>query len=565
MLWSLIKILLFVAVVAALTVGAGYVMENGPSVVVSITGYKEVELGPLQAVLVAMTVVGLLYVAFKLISLLYAFLKFLLGDETALSRYFDRNRERRGYKAVTEALMALAAGEGRQALTKAAKAEKLLEAPQVTNVITAQAAEMLGDRRLAEESYKKLLQDDATRFVGIRGIMKQKLAEGENEAIDVTDVGDEVEGKAAAESEKVTNSESKSTAGSRSETEVKAPVAPAPKTRRSWFSLFNFLLILGLAAAAGYYWWQQQQLQQGYRDTILELRQQIETRASNSRLDSSLTPLKADIGGLGRKIDELGIGQQSLRESSEKLYELYGRDKNDWQLAEVEYLMRVAQHKLILQDDFEGAAITLQAASDKIALTGDPGLLPVRVMISEEIADLKTRKRPDLVGMTLILAQLARQVRVLEPGFAVRVDVAPDAPAAPEPQDWLDKIDRFVDSLISVRYEDAAPTEIEANVANVSETLEDNLKLARWAVLDRDAYQYAQLIEQSLRLVREFYDLDNAANHDFMRQLQDLQKTQLRPEKPDITGSLRELQRILSQRENAPEPVAPEATEAGNG
>jgi uroporphyrin-3 C-methyltransferase len=399
----------------------------------------------------------------------------------------------------------------------------------------------------------------------------EKQSGGEIEAVAETDAGDEVEVKDKAESE--TKSESEAKAGSQSRVrsdkkagpEAVAPQASAPKLRRSWFSLFNFLLILGLAAAAGYYWWQQQQLQQGYRDTILELRQQIETRASNSRLDSSLTPLKADIGGLGRKIDELGIGQQSLRESSEKLYELYGRDKNDWQLAEVEYLMRVAQHKLILQDDFEGAAITLQAASDKIALTGDPGLLPVRVMISEEIADLKTRKRPDLVGMTLILAQLARQVRVLEPGFAVRVDVAPDAPAAPEPQDWLDKIDRFVDSLISVRYEDAAPTEIEANVANVSETLEDNLKLARWAVLDRDAYQYAQLIEQSLRLVREFYDLDNAANHDFMRQLQDLQKTQLRPEKPDITGSLRELQRILSQRESAPEPVAPEATEAGNG
>ncbi|MFZ9037688.1 MAG: uroporphyrinogen-III C-methyltransferase [Gammaproteobacteria bacterium] len=399
----------------------------------------------------------------------------------------------------------------------------------------------------------------------------EKQAAGEIEAVAETDAGDEVEVKDKAESE--TKSESEAKAGSQSRVrsdkkarpETAAPQASAPKPRRSWFSLFNFLLILGLAAAAGYYWWQQQQLQQGYRDTILELRKQIETRASNSRLDSSLTPLKADIGGLGRKIDELGIGQQSLRESSEKLYELYGRDKNDWQLAEVEYLMRVAQHKLILQDDFEGAAITLQAASDKIALTGDPGLLPVRVMISEEIADLKTRKRPDLVGMTLILAQLARQVRVLEPGFAVRVDVAPDAPAAPEPQDWLDKIDRFVDSLISVRYEDAAPTEIEANVANVSETLEDNLKLARWAVLDRDAYQYAQLIEQSLRLVREFYDLDNAANNDFMRQLQDLQKTQLRPEKPDITGSLRELQRILSQRENAPEPVAPEATEAGNG
>ena len=393
----------------------------------------------------------------------------------------------------------------------------------------------------------------------------EQQAAGETEAIAAAEAGDEAGIKDETESE--TKSESETEAGSETKggTETGAPQAPAPRPRRSWFGLFNFLLILGLAAAAGYYWWQQQQLQQGYRDTVSELRQQLESRVSNSRLDSSLTPLKADIGSFARKIDELGIEQQSLRESSEKLYELYGRDKNDWQLAEVEYLMRVAQHKLILQDDFEGAAITLQAASDKIALTGDPGLLPVRIMISEEIADLKTRKRPDLVGMTLILAQLSRQVRVLQPGFAVRVDAAPEAPTVKEPQSWLDKIDQFVDSLISVRYEDAAPTEIEANVANVSETLEDNLKLARWAVLDRDAYQYAQLIEQSLRLVRECYDLDNAANNDFIRQLQDLQKTQLRPDKPDISGSLRELQRILSQRENAPEPAGLEATEAGNG
>lgn len=357
-------------------------------------------------------------------------------------------------------------------------------------------------------------------------------------------------------------------------TEAKPAVSEAPRPRRSWFNLFNFLLIIGLAAAAGYYWWQQQQLQQqqqqDYRNAIADLRQQIESRVSGSRLDSSLTPLKSDIGGLDRKIEELGLGQQNLRESSEKLFELYGRDKNDWKFAEVEYLMRVAQHKLILQDDFEGAAITLQAASDKIGLTGDPGLLSVRVMISEEIADLKTRKRADLVGMTLILAQLARQVRVLEPGFAVRVDESrstPSLPSAPASQSWLDKLDRFIDSLFTIRYEnDAPPSEIEANIVNVSETLEDNLKLARWAVLDRDAYQYGRLIEQSLRLFREFYDQDNAANNDFLKQLQDLQKMQLKPEKPDIDGSLRELQRILSQRKNAPQqPAAPEATEAGNG
>ncbi|MDH3449880.1 MAG: uroporphyrinogen-III C-methyltransferase [Gammaproteobacteria bacterium] len=364
----------------------------------------------------------------------------------------------------------------------------------------------------------------------------------------------EVDDKSGSDTEPVTKPPSKSAA------------AAAPKPRRSWFSLFNFLLIIGLAAAVGYYWWLQQQAARDYRETISDLRQQLDSRASNSRLDSSLAPMKSEIGGLESKIGSLTLEQQGLREASEKLFELYGRDKNDWQFAEVEYLMRIAQHKLILQDDFEGAALTLQAASDKIAQTGDTGLLPVRVMISEEIADLKTRKRPDLVGMTLILAQLARQVRVLEPGFAVRVEETTTQPQQLQAsKDWLDRLGAFIDSLVEVRHETAKPTEIEASIADVSETLEDNLKLARWAVLDRDARQYDQLISQSLRLLREFYDLDNAANNDFMRQLQDLQKMQLKPEKPDITGSLRELQRILSQRENAPEPATKPATESGNG
>ena len=355
-----------------------------------------------------------------------------------------------------------------------------------------------------------------------------------------------------------------------------------PKTGIPWFGLFNFLLILALAGAAGYYWREQQKLATDYQAnnqaSLANMQRQLQRveQTSSKRLQSSLSPLESRIGNLNKKIDELGLGHQGLRESSEKLYELFGRDKNAWQLAEVEYLMRVAQHKLILQDDFEGAAITLQAASDRIGLTGDPGLLPVRVMISEEIADLKTRRRADLVGMTLVLAQLGRQVRGLQPGFAVRVEQISEESAVEssvEPstgsivelgvdpqtmQDWFDRSSVFLDSLISIRKESTAPSEIEANIVDVSEVLEDNLKLARWAILERDSNQYQLLIDRSLRLFGEFYDLDNAANHDFMTQLQELQKMVIKPEKPDITGSLRELQRILSQRAVAPQPEVPQ-------
>lgn len=337
-----------------------------------------------------------------------------------------------------------------------------------------------------------------------------------------------------------------------------APPAKAPKRRRSWFGLFNFLLILAIVGAAGYYWRLEQQVKKQYDATIADLRAQLDTRVTGARLDSGLSSLKNEIGSVERKLGTLETGQKGLRESSEKLYELFGRDRADWQLAEVEYLMRVAQHKLILENDFAGAALTLQAASDRIGLTGDPGLLPVRVTISEEIAELKTRERPDLVGMTLTLARLARQARTLKPGFAPRIDDSGniEAPPQPDTSDWQSRVRKFIDSLVEVRHEAAAPTETEASVANVGETLEDDLKLARWAVLDRDARQYGKLIDRSLKLVREYYDLDNAANHDFMSELQRLSKMQLEPDKPDITGSLRQMQRILSQRKNAPEPAA---------
>jgi HemY protein len=178
MLWSLIKIVVFVALVAAATLGAGYLLELDGGVRIAVAGV-ELTLTPLAAVIALLVMVVAIWLLLKLASLLVAVLKFINGDETALTRYFDRNRERKGYKALTEGMMALASGEARLAMSKAAKAERFLAQPELTNLLTAQAAEMAGDRKKAEETYKKLLSDDKTRFVGVRGIMKQKIADGD--------------------------------------------------------------------------------------------------------------------------------------------------------------------------------------------------------------------------------------------------------------------------------------------------------------------------------------------------------------------------------------------------
>ena len=180
MLWSLIKILIFVGLTAALAYGGGLLLESNGYIRLTAFG-TELTLGPLQCAVLGTLIVLAVWAILMFSGLVIAVFKFVNGDETAISRYFDRNRERRGFEALAEGLMALASGEGRLAMAKAARAEKFLGRPELTNLITAQAAELAGDRRKAEEVYRRLLQDERTRFVGVRGIMKQKLIDGDTD------------------------------------------------------------------------------------------------------------------------------------------------------------------------------------------------------------------------------------------------------------------------------------------------------------------------------------------------------------------------------------------------
>ncbi len=180
MIWSLGKIILFIVVVAALTLGAGNLIESDGGVRIQ-SGGNEYTLGPLQSVIGLFILIVAIWIILKLLSFFVALWKFFSGDETALSRYFARNRAARGFDALAESMMALASGEGRLALAKAEKANKYLDRPELTNLLTAQAAELAGDRKKAEETYRKLVENEATRFVGVRGIMKQKLADGDTE------------------------------------------------------------------------------------------------------------------------------------------------------------------------------------------------------------------------------------------------------------------------------------------------------------------------------------------------------------------------------------------------
>ncbi len=177
MLWSLLKAVLFVCAIAAAAWGAELLIETDGGIRLSVSG-TEYSFGPFETVAALLAFALAFWAALKGMGLVAAFLRFAAGDTTSIDRFFDRRRERKGLAALSEGMIALASGESGTALSRASRAEKLLWHRELTSLLTAQAAAQAGDAVQAEAAYKRLLEDDRTRFAGIRGLMKQQLAAG---------------------------------------------------------------------------------------------------------------------------------------------------------------------------------------------------------------------------------------------------------------------------------------------------------------------------------------------------------------------------------------------------
>lgn len=180
MFWTLLKLLVFVVVVIGLAFGAGALMDSGQTVGLRILD-MEFTLGPIQAIIAFVVFLAALWLILKAIALSLAVLRFMNGDETAIRRFFTRNREKRGLDALLASMLAHSSGDAKLAITKAEKAHKLLNRPIMTNLLIAQAAEMKNNNAKAIEHYKGLLDDPRSRFVGIQGLIRAELELGETD------------------------------------------------------------------------------------------------------------------------------------------------------------------------------------------------------------------------------------------------------------------------------------------------------------------------------------------------------------------------------------------------
>ena len=182
---------------------------------------------------------------------------------------------------------------------------------------------------------------------------------------------------------------------------------------------------------------------------------------------------------LAARIEQL---QTRLEAQQQRVSALASSDRSDWQLAEAEYFLQLANQRLLLGGDPKTALEQLQAADDIIRHIEDSGLLPTRAALAKDIAALKALEVVDMEGLYLAIeavAEQAQQLRLIEP--VTVQEQAPqvlnaDATLSERLQSGLHAALHKLDQLVQIRRRDEPYKPLLA--PQYEAALQQNIKLA---------------------------------------------------------------------------------------
>lgn len=334
-----------------------------------------------------------------------------------------------------------------------------------------------------------------------------------------------------------------------------SPQADGPAPRRGGaLALLALLLALAAAGGTGYLYWLQQQgraaqetaaaREEAASRELGQLRTQLETTQGRIR-DVEATQAE--------RRQALAAFEDELRQVRNRL-EAAAREEASAErapsLAEIEFLLLLADRELRLAGNPRVALAALREADDRIARLEDPALAAVRAAVNDEIAAVEAVASTDVEGIALRLDSLAERIE----GLPLRGALAPEpATAAGDGSEAASGWDRFVSrvrsaasGLFRVRRSDApaAPLLAPDESFFLYRNVELDLKSARLAVLAGDAANYAAGLGAASAALQEYFQHDDPAVAAVIDAVEELQQRDITPRWPAISrsvGLLREL------------------------
>jgi HemY protein len=158
----MIRIVLFLVSVAAIAAGAAWIADRPGTVAITWMGYQ-IETSVMVA---ALAIVALA----PAVMLLWSIVRAILRSPEQVSLLFRHRRAVKGYLAISRGLIAIGAGDLRVACKAADEAARLSPGDPLALLLTAQSAQMAGDRSAAERAFREMTRREETRLLGLRGL-----------------------------------------------------------------------------------------------------------------------------------------------------------------------------------------------------------------------------------------------------------------------------------------------------------------------------------------------------------------------------------------------------------
>ena len=223
--------------------------------------------------------------------------------------------------------------------------------------------------------------------------------------------------------EQPSDTESKNQSRSKNERETAENKSSAPRVTtdsqpaKSSKSALVIAIIALLAVPAVGYWGYQQQTKLSSKLDSANAQLADELASKNSSLRNQLANLE---GELARLDDEREAQNLLLERTQSRLSDAIkqveaGRNTSeaDWRLAEAQYLLRLANQRVLMEQRPEGALSMLRTADKVLAELDDVSLYGLRQSLAQDIAKLEAVPKLDVEGTYLRLAALINQSREL--------------------------------------------------------------------------------------------------------------------------------------------------------
>ncbi len=338
------------------------------------------------------------------------------------------------------------------------------------------------------------------------------------------------------------------------------PVVPVTgrSTGRTLALLALVVAVAGLGA--GYYFWQQLNTARQGSDSLLQ-----EMKGGQSELQTQVSTLGEDL----KKNTELAAGTAgALEELQRQTGDIQARlsrqaagNEAEWMAAEVEYLMRIANRRLQLEQDVGTAIVALQMADKRLAENGDPLWVVVREQLAGELSALRSVPRTDLDGLSLRISSMITQVDAIQPlmGTAPSADEGKQDSDATVERTWESILQdgwQGFKSLVEIRYHDGELPRLlpQDQLYFLKQNLQLQLEAARLALLRRDQQLYTDSLDRAADWLTRYFDPEQEAVKLLLTEIGRLKGEEIRPQLPDISGSLRMLRTQIKRREETEQP-----------